>query len=203
MKKWLSLCLLLLSLTACGTTHQLGVSDKFGEKSPDSVLIIGLANRPYNGHHHGLFWQSIDPATGMFDGKNGDATFVSKLSSWQGEDVVYFIHRLPPGTYAIDRMFGGYAQVGYTTMMYDLRFRPSTMAVTVEPGEIVYAGDFIIAAWGESTGFFKPLKFKRTFKHADGDIEAVQEKLKAYSGVSGDVVRRKPEKIVLKLPEQQ
>lgn len=202
MLRLIGICLAVLVLAGCGSTQQLGVSEKFAASSPDALLIVGYANRPWNGSNHGLRWQAIDPETGTFVNTE-ESAFVSTLSSWQGESVVYFIHRVPPGTYALDRMFGVDAQVGNIVYTYNVRFRPTTSAVQVAAGEIVYVGDFQVSAGIMPQGLFKAVKRDRSFKYTGYNITEVRKKLEAYPNVSGDVVYRKPRRVELRLPVEQ
>lgn len=100
-------------------------------------------------------------------------------------------------------MFGTYGHFGYTTLDYNFRFRPHTIAIKIGPGEIVYVGNFVVAAWAKSKGLFKGRELHRDFHYIGADLPAAQEKLKAYQNVTGTVIYRKPESIELKLPVEQ
>lgn len=203
MKRMLCLCLLVLSVAACSGTNLMSTGEKFDQTSKDGVLIVGLANSPSNGQTHSINWQPVDPATNTFTGGLFGTLVSSRLMplSFFAQDVEsdYFIHRVPAGTYAIFDAQGVYGQVGMTTLAYRIRFKPTTLAVRVNPGEIVYVGNFVIAMGPGS----HPSQFRNLFHYAGPDMEAVRIKLKEFPNVKGPLIYRKPFKVRIGQPGDQ
>lgn len=199
-KRALFIYLLVSILTACAGTNIVSTGDKFDAADKDGLLIVGLANEPSNGRMHSLIWRPFDMDTNTYTGG-----FFSPVASMlpgsmslmsPGVSRNYIIHRVPAGTYALLLAEGVYGQFGLTTMKYRIIFRPRTVAVRIDPGEIVYVGDFVFAIGpGDS---FRP--FRDKFRYTGPNLAAVQEKLKSYPNIDGPLIYRKPRKVEIKEP---
>ena len=191
MKTVFCLLVCVYALSACSTSRLLQI-DNFDRDDPSAIVIVGFRSLPPDDHIHRLHWRQVDTMNGNWASSRG-AFFATRLAS-QGKGKTYYeLHKILPGTFALEKASGRLGHLILRPQDYVITFRNKTLAVSVRRGEIVYVGNFEV--WTKFDLEESGPVADAYVRHVRPNLAEAAQSLRAYPNVKGEMKYRKPKPI--------
>ncbi|MCG8547838.1 MAG: hypothetical protein MJE12_26890 [Alphaproteobacteria bacterium] len=194
--------LALVALSACASNrYEMGSSEKFAADDTEAVLVFGLNSGEDNFAIVYLYLDPIDPVTKQIAGTKASRIAIG-VNSWRGiadsSDPQYNVLKLPPGSYAVESATVG-TKFGMSDVVTRVRYRPSTSAIEVKAGEVVYGGNFTIKILPNPGSIYPKFKLERSRGNISDAADYISQN---YKNISVALKYRSFRPVFVGLPDQ-